>query len=122
MNSLKLKEIVHAGSHDSGFSYRRIVDGRRPERCPPTPALPATKDNRPTGSGSTITRMSITRTTSSGRSSSTSMYYRYPPQRQIPVYNTAWHNFYPEPHPWHQGRPSSSTSSERHCLLCGTGF
>src|ERR1700683_5304002 len=32
-----------------------------------------------------------------------SMYYRYPPQRQIPVYNTAWHNFYPEPHPWHQG-------------------
>src|ERR1700677_4050976 len=31
------------------------------------------------------------------------MYYRYPPQRQIPVYNTAWHNFYPEPHPWHQG-------------------
>jgi hypothetical protein len=31
------------------------------------------------------------------------MYYRYPPQRQIPVYNTAWHNFYPEPNPWHQG-------------------
>jgi hypothetical protein len=31
------------------------------------------------------------------------MYYRYPPARQIPVYNTAWHNFYPEPHPWHQG-------------------
>lgn len=31
------------------------------------------------------------------------MYYRYPPQRQIPVYNTAWHNFYPEPHPWHKG-------------------
>ena len=31
------------------------------------------------------------------------MYYRYPPQRQIPVYNTSWHNFYPEPHPWHAG-------------------
>ena|SRR5579863_6775965 len=31
------------------------------------------------------------------------MYYRYPPQRQIPVYNVDWHNFYPEPHPWHQG-------------------
>ena len=31
------------------------------------------------------------------------MYYRYPPQRQIPVYNTSWHNFYPEPHPWHKG-------------------
>jgi hypothetical protein len=31
------------------------------------------------------------------------LYYRYPQQRQIPVYNTAWHNFYPEPHPWHQG-------------------
>jgi hypothetical protein len=31
------------------------------------------------------------------------MYYRYPPARQIPVYNTSWHNFYPEPHPWHAG-------------------
>jgi hypothetical protein len=31
------------------------------------------------------------------------MYYRYPPQRQIPVYNTHWHNFYPEPHAWHKG-------------------
>lgn len=31
------------------------------------------------------------------------LYYRYPPQRQIPVYNTSWHNFYPEPHPWHKG-------------------
>jgi hypothetical protein len=19
------------------------------------------------------------------------------------VYNTSWHNFYPEPHPWHKG-------------------
>ncbi len=31
------------------------------------------------------------------------MYYRYPPSRQIPVYNTSWHNFYPEPNPWHKG-------------------
>jgi hypothetical protein len=31
------------------------------------------------------------------------MYYRYPQNRQIPVYNTGWHNFYPEPHPWHKG-------------------
>lgn len=31
------------------------------------------------------------------------MYYRYPPQRQIPVYNTSWHNFYPAARPYHSG-------------------
>ena len=40
------------------------------------------------------------------------MYYRYPPQRQIPVYNTAWHNFYPNRTPGTKGPPSSWTFSK----------
>jgi hypothetical protein len=32
-----------------------------------------------------------------------SLYYRYPAERRIPVYNTNWHNFYPSPRPYHQG-------------------
>ena len=31
------------------------------------------------------------------------MYYRYPAERRIPVYNTNWHNFYPSAHPYHSG-------------------
>ncbi|MFO1020616.1 MAG: hypothetical protein U0903_07965 [Planctomycetales bacterium] len=31
------------------------------------------------------------------------MYYRYPQNRQIPVYNQAWHNEYPSPRPYHKG-------------------
>lgn len=31
------------------------------------------------------------------------LYHRYPVQRQIPVYNTSWHNFYPEAKPYHMG-------------------
>lgn len=31
------------------------------------------------------------------------LYYRYPQERQIPVYNTNWHNFYPNPHPYYRG-------------------
>lgn len=31
------------------------------------------------------------------------MYYRYPVQKQIPVYNKSWHNFYPSPRPYHSG-------------------
>ena len=31
------------------------------------------------------------------------LYYRYPQERQIPVYNTGWHNFYPSPHPYYRG-------------------
>jgi hypothetical protein len=31
------------------------------------------------------------------------MYYRYPQERQIPVYNKNWHNFYLQSHPWHKG-------------------
>lgn len=31
------------------------------------------------------------------------MYYRYPAEKQIPVYNKDWHNFYPNPRPYHWG-------------------
>jgi hypothetical protein len=31
------------------------------------------------------------------------LYYRYPQERQIPVYNMNWHNFYPGPHPYYRG-------------------
>lgn len=35
--------------------------------------------------------------------SSDSMYYRYPPEMQIPVYNRQWHNEYPSPRRYHSG-------------------
>ena len=35
--------------------------------------------------------------------SSDSMYYRYPPEMQIPVYNKAWHNYYPSSRRYHWG-------------------
>lgn len=35
--------------------------------------------------------------------SSESLYYRYPPEMQIPVYNNRWQNFYPEPRRYYQG-------------------
>jgi len=31
------------------------------------------------------------------------MYYRYPTQRRIPVYNADWYNFYPTKKPYHSG-------------------
>lgn len=31
------------------------------------------------------------------------MYYRYPANRRIPVYNKNWHNFYPTARPYHKG-------------------
>lgn len=31
------------------------------------------------------------------------MYYRYAPDRRIPVYNKNWHNFYPSERPYHKG-------------------
>lgn len=31
------------------------------------------------------------------------LYYRYPQERQIPVYNAHWNNFYPNPHPYYRG-------------------
>ena len=35
--------------------------------------------------------------------SSDSLYYRYPPEMQIPVYNRAWHNYYPSNRRYHWG-------------------
>jgi hypothetical protein len=35
--------------------------------------------------------------------SANSMYYRYPPEMRIPVYNTGWHNYYPTSRRYHWG-------------------
>jgi len=35
--------------------------------------------------------------------SSEDMYFRYPPEMRIPVYNQRWQNFYPEPRKYHSG-------------------
>ena len=35
--------------------------------------------------------------------SSESLYYRYPPEMRIPVYNRRWQNFYPQPRAYHKG-------------------
>lgn len=31
------------------------------------------------------------------------LYYRYAPERRIPVYNKNWYNFYPTAKPYHKG-------------------
>jgi hypothetical protein len=31
------------------------------------------------------------------------LYYRYPPEMQIPVYNRAWFNYYPQYNKFHKG-------------------
>ena len=31
------------------------------------------------------------------------LYYRYPQEMRIPVYNRQWHNYYPNERPWHWG-------------------
>lgn len=35
--------------------------------------------------------------------SSDSMYYRYPPEMRIPMYNRSWHNELPNPRRYHSG-------------------
>ncbi len=35
--------------------------------------------------------------------SADSLYYRYPPEMRIPVYNRRWHNEYPEGRKYHWG-------------------
>ena len=35
--------------------------------------------------------------------SAESLYYRYPPEMRIPVYNQCWHNYYPEDRRYHSG-------------------
>lgn len=31
------------------------------------------------------------------------LYYRYPPEMRIPVYNKKWHNYYPQHRKYHRG-------------------
>ncbi len=31
------------------------------------------------------------------------LYYRYPPEMRIPVYNKQWHNYYPQSRRYHKG-------------------
>ncbi len=35
--------------------------------------------------------------------SADSLYYRYPPEMRVPVYNKQWHNYYPEGRRYHYG-------------------
>lgn len=35
--------------------------------------------------------------------SSEDMYYRYPPEMRIPVYNKSWQNYYPDSRRYHSG-------------------
>ena len=35
--------------------------------------------------------------------SSEDLYFRYPPEMRVPVYNKQWHNYYPEGRRYHQG-------------------
>lgn len=35
--------------------------------------------------------------------SSNSLYYRYPNEMRVPVYNKKWHNYYPNCRPYHSG-------------------
>jgi hypothetical protein len=35
--------------------------------------------------------------------SADSLYYRYPPEMRIPVYNRHWFNYYPSPRKYYQG-------------------
>ncbi|MBC8870337.1 MAG: calmodulin-binding protein [Planctomycetes bacterium] len=35
--------------------------------------------------------------------SSEDMYYRYPPEMRIPVYNRKWHNYFPNTRTYHSG-------------------
>ncbi len=35
--------------------------------------------------------------------SANSLYYRYPKEMRIPVYNKKWHNYYPSSRPYHSG-------------------
>lgn len=35
--------------------------------------------------------------------SSEDLYYRYPPEMRVPVYNRAWHNEFPKPRKYHSG-------------------
>lgn len=35
--------------------------------------------------------------------SSEDLYFRYPPEMRVPVYNRQWHNYYPQARRYHRG-------------------
>ena len=35
--------------------------------------------------------------------SSDDLYFRYPPEMRVPVYNRQWHNYYPQERRYHKG-------------------
>jgi hypothetical protein len=35
--------------------------------------------------------------------SANNLYYRYPPEMRVPVYNKQWHNYYPQSRRYHKG-------------------
>jgi hypothetical protein len=59
--------------------------------------------------------------------SSESLYYRYPPEMRIPVYNKQWHNYYPEAANWnrymthqHKGPPTGGRYHMGHHFILDT--
>ena len=58
------------------------------------------------GTASTTTRTCGIRRTSGAQDyyrSSESLYYRYPPEMRVPVYNKRWHNEFPMTRKYHWG-------------------
>jgi hypothetical protein len=55
--------------------------------------------------------------------SAESLYYRYPMEMRIPVYNTGWHNYYPEGATWnkynygHKGPPGGGKYHSGHQFI-----
>ncbi len=59
--------------------------------------------------------------------SSENLYYRYPPEMRIPVYNKQWHNYYPEAAEWnkymnhrHKGPPTGGRYHSGHHFILDT--
>ncbi|MGC4007329.1 MAG: calmodulin-binding protein [Pirellulales bacterium] len=58
--------------------------------------------------------------------SSESLYYRYPQEMRIPVYNKQWHNMYPEGGEWnrymygHKGPPGGGKYHSGHHFILDT--
>ncbi len=46
--------------------------------------------------------------------SAESLYYRYPPEMRIPVYNQRWHNYYPAGRTFQNGRSFHPLTGQRY--------
>jgi len=46
--------------------------------------------------------------------SSEDLYYRYPPEMRIPVYNKQWHNYYPASRRYYNGRDFHALKGPRY--------